>query len=179
MATDQNTLGLYLSQYLKTVGGNVFLSHSVGGHSMGGSYFLVFKCKVCSQNWHVGRSLFLGTTVPSELAHFVKQHKHICTKFTNLSHMGVYTTTGVCQSCGWPYPAHEESWDKNPVVPEKVQSTNIKSDIAIKRDIAIAAAKYGMKIKGDLPEIKVLDTPKGRKFRTENTENTEETKETE
>ena len=105
------TSRVYLNQWVKIASGNrVTLSGGVdltSKYSSGNTGYFVFKCSQCQDNWHVGHDNFPnGNTVPSVLSDWVKKHRHVCKKFRNPP----ATSTGVCQSCMWPYGAHEESW---------------------------------------------------------------------
>jgi hypothetical protein len=105
-SANETTLAVYLSQWLNTASnGKVRLTQR---GMIGLSSFLVFKCE-CGDNWHVGVGEFKETNLPQHLIDWVKKHRHVCTKFHNQT----ATNTGVCQYCGWPYPAHEESWINN------------------------------------------------------------------
>jgi hypothetical protein len=111
MATIGGTLRIYLNQWVKIASGNRVTLH--GGVDLGQGYvntgYFVFKCSQCQDNWHVGHDNFPnGNTVPSVLSDWVKKHRHVCKKFRNPPATAI--STGICQSCMWPYGAHEESW---------------------------------------------------------------------
>jgi len=107
----------HLNQWVKIASGDRVkltggISLSVNPLATNTGYF-VFRCTECADNWHVGHENFQGNvqdpaaiTVPSVLSDWVKKHRHVCKKFNNPP----ATSTGVCQSCKWPYDAHEESW---------------------------------------------------------------------
>jgi hypothetical protein len=110
------TLRIYLNQWVKIASGHrVVLAGGVDlntTYNTGNTGYLVFKCTQCYDNWHVGNENFYNAadpaaqTVPSVLQDWVKKHRHVCNKFNNPP----ATSTGICQSCTWPYGAHEESW---------------------------------------------------------------------
>jgi hypothetical protein len=116
MATVGGTLRIYLNQWVKIASGNRVVLHGgvdVGPSLSGNTGYLIFKCTQCQDNWHVGHENFHGNindpaaeTIPSVLSDWVKKHRHVCNKFNNPP----ATITGSCQSCMWPYGAHEESW---------------------------------------------------------------------
>ena len=117
--TSSDTLSTYLNQWVSIAsGGRVNLSGGVtlsGGAFYNNTGYFIFRCTECKDNWHVGHENFYGnvadpaaTTIPSVLSEWVKKHRHICKKFSNPPAM----STGICQSCRWPYGAHEESWMK-------------------------------------------------------------------
>jgi len=145
-----DTVDMYLRQWLKVASGDraILCRHTTGmSHS-----FTVFKCTTCSDNFHVGDENFMGTQIPQTLQDWVKKHRHVCSKFN-----GPGKTTGVCKSCGWPYPAHDESWmAKMPTVNDPGA------------DLDDIDGPYPWKVKGTLVPVKAGKTlPEftGRKFR--------------
>jgi hypothetical protein len=127
MVNNSLTLTMYLNQWVKIASGDrVKLTGGivlpVNPLSTINTGYFVFRCTECQDNWHVGHENFKGNvqdpstvvTVPSVLADWVKKHRHVCKKFTNPP----ATSTGVCQSCKWPYGAHEESWSGQQVFDE-------------------------------------------------------------
>ena len=108
-----STLTTYLNQWLKVASKeNVVLSRYVTG---GLQNFIVFKCK-CGENWNVGENLFYSVAdptfnygIPSELQDWVKEHRHVCKKYKNSFPGAVHSD---CDTCKWPYGAHEESWQE-------------------------------------------------------------------
>jgi len=114
-----NTLSAYLHQWVRIASGNrVSLSSDVallGAAVHTNTGYFIFKCSECKDNWHVGHENFHGNvqdpsaeTIPHVLSEWVKKHRHICKKFNNPP----ATNTGTCNTCKWPYGAHEESWMK-------------------------------------------------------------------
>ena len=111
------TLITYLNQWVSIAsGGRVKLAGGMtlsGGAVHNNTGYFVFQCTECKDNWHVGHENFYGNvadpaaqTIPSVLSEWVKKHRHVCKKFNNPPAM----STGTCQSCKWPYGAHEQSW---------------------------------------------------------------------
>jgi hypothetical protein len=132
-STVSKNLTLYLNQWVKIASGDrVKLT---GGSkletSSGNSGYLIFKCSECHDNWHVGLDNFYPSVsdpaglqfgqftdfgfekIPSVLTDWVKKHRHVCKQFKDQYPPGVFEHPGVCQSCKWPYGAHEESWIVN------------------------------------------------------------------
>jgi len=115
------TLGVYLNQWVKVASGDrvyVFSGVSLSGSAVyTNTGYVVFKCKECSDNWHVGLENFHGNvndpaseTIPAVLFDWVKKHRHVCNKFNNgQSDPKKFS----CGTCHWPYGAHEESWLAN------------------------------------------------------------------
>ena len=98
----EDTLGMYLSQYLKTASNERIVL--VSKRTIGTKPFYIFKCKSCGDNWHVGEENFVnGTSVPQVLIDWVLKHRHVCYKYTNTR--GV--SYGNCSLCGWPYQEHD------------------------------------------------------------------------
>jgi hypothetical protein len=106
----------YLNQWVKIASGDRVkltggISLPVSPLATTNTGYFVFRCTECQDNWHVGHENFQGNvqdpsaiTVPSVLADWVKKHRHVCKKFVNTEQ------AFLCQSCKWPYGAHEESW---------------------------------------------------------------------
>ena len=111
-----NSVEIYLRQWLKVVSGDrVYLAQYTSGlsHNMA-----VFKCRTCGDNWHVGDENFEGTSIPSVLKDWVYKHRHVCSKFNP-----VVAQPSLCQSCSWPYGAHEESWSQPKIETDVLDKT--------------------------------------------------------
>lgn len=145
-----STLELYLKQWVKIASGErVYIASGVKFPQAYGTYsnqgYLVFKCKECLDNWHVGLENFYGGVVdpnseviPSVLSDWVKKHRHVCKKFNDPYPPVAFEHPGLCKTCKWPYGAHEESW--NPQI--AVNTTPTPKAVVLK-----------------------AETPTGRKFR--------------
>ena len=98
----EDTLGMYLSQYLKTASNERIVL--VSKRKLCAKPFYVFKCNSCGDTGHVGEENFVnGTSVPQVLVDWVLKHRHVCYKYTNTR--GV--SYGNCSLCGWPYQEHD------------------------------------------------------------------------
>ena len=135
-----SSVEIYLRQWLKVASGDrVIYARHTGGmwHSM-----TVFKCTQCGDNWHVGDENFEGTSIPSVLKDWVYKHRHVCSKFNP-----VVAQPSLCQSCSWPYGAHEESGSQ----------PKIETDVLDKTDGVIPGMKWvtvkGSKACETLPEF--------------------------
>lgn len=104
-----NVLKTYLDKYLEvSTGGRVKFYEQMTINSATANRFFRFKCTFCQDNWNVASNLFFGdnqTLIPTELTDWVEKHAHVCTKFNNPP----ATSTGVCQSCGWPFHKHKQA----------------------------------------------------------------------
>lgn len=123
-----STLGIYLTQWLKIASGErVVLNHKY--YNFKQEEFLVFSCKKCKDNWHVGLENFKSENaaigIPSVLTDWVAKHRHVCTKYQGAASTG-YLENSSCLTCQWPYKAHEQSWmaevEKNQEQPAKPKS---------------------------------------------------------
>lgn len=156
------TLTSHIAQWLKTATkDNVALMSQMTGLAQ---KFYVFKCKRCLQNWHVGENLFVNDGIPSELQNWVKDHRHVCGH-----HSGALQN---CANCGWPFGAHEESWNKQESAqqfqnaansPEYQKYTALQQ--AFKQDWQNYWNKSPAPVEPPKHRIAPLPEPRGRKFR--------------
>jgi hypothetical protein len=155
--TATSTMTTYLNQWVKIASGDrVFLS---GGTSFTGAFshsgYLVFKCSQCGDNWHVGLENFSANgkdAVPAVLQDWVKKHRHVCKKFLNS------VGTHLCNSCKWPYGAHEESWINKALV------------VGSKPNVWVTAYEERAPKETPAPKGMTLKQFTGRKFRDTETE---------
>jgi hypothetical protein len=117
--TITQSLTAYLNQWVKITSGERVkltggISLPVNPLATTNTGYFVFRCTECQDNWHVGHENFQGNvqdpaaiTVPSVLSDWVKKHRHVCKKFIGKVNQA---NIGTCESCKWPFGAHEESW---------------------------------------------------------------------
>jgi hypothetical protein len=151
--SNETKLAVYLTQYLKVASGDrVYLAQR---GALGLSDWFVFKCKECTDNWHVGVENFKGLAIPQVLQDWVKKHRHVCNKYVNTHGVRV----GICSMCGWPYGAHEISWwSDSKGLPPNPEGKTLGM-------VWVPADKWPPAPAPPEPKEKPLPTFKGRKFR--------------
>jgi hypothetical protein len=155
---DRITIGndsmIYLVKCLNKASRGNFKFIDSQQHGMGAS-FLVVKCK-CGQNLHVSEHLFFdptgNITIPTELASWILDHKHVCKTFSDHS-------AGCCGKCNWPYSEHEESWNKVAAPVKLVKEEDLQTQYY--------SIRLRMEESGMLPSVDKMKLPSsiGRKFR--------------
>jgi hypothetical protein len=148
---------VYLTQWLKIASGDRV--HLCQRGQVGLSDFLVFKCKVCKDNWHVGVENFNGTSIPQVLEDWVKKHRHVCSKYTNTH--GVMM--GTCSMCGWRFEEHPVTWGDYNVKYTDTSEKSVK-EFNEKQIKAFNESQVESRIHTVYKE-KPLPIFKGRKFR--------------
>jgi hypothetical protein len=167
-----NAMTLYVTQWLKVASGErVYIANHVSGMNMN---FTVFKCKECQDNLHVGDENFADDKIPASLQKWVSEHRHVCQKFMFTNGLLAPYHDGLCNTCHWPYGAHEESWladPKNnvlaPVNPEGTLQNQKWMMVTVEAAKSAAMKLYEERLEQEKKETAKLTLPEftGRVFR--------------